>query len=156
MGNRAVIAFENKPDAVGIYLHWNGGRDSVEGFLKAGKEVCRLGDPSYAMARLIQLIGQFFGGNCSLGVGPLKRLDCDNYDNGLYIVDPNSFEIVDRLYHGGPEQDGYDLDEFADLCLKKVKYGVSYDEDPSERIKVLQEQVELAKADLAKREKDAA
>ena len=39
MGNRAVITtkenFEN--NGIGIYLHWNGGRDSVEGFL----EYCR-------------------------------------------------------------------------------------------------------------------
>ena len=32
MGNRAVITTENKK--IGIYLHWNGGRDSVEAFLK--------------------------------------------------------------------------------------------------------------------------
>ena len=42
MGNRAVIGFEQdkKRDkkSVGIYLHWNGGRDSVEGFLKVAKD----------------------------------------------------------------------------------------------------------------------
>ena len=36
MGNRCVITtredFDN--DGIGIYLHWNGGRDSVEAFLK--------------------------------------------------------------------------------------------------------------------------
>ena len=73
MGNRAVIAFENKPDAVGIYLHWNGGRNSVEGFLEAGKEVCLLGDHPYAMAQLVQLIGQFFGGNCRLSIGSMYQ-----------------------------------------------------------------------------------
>ena len=31
MGNRAVITTEKKD--LGIYLHWNGGRDSVEAFL---------------------------------------------------------------------------------------------------------------------------
>ena len=35
MGNRAVITtrenFNN--DGVGVYLHWNGGRDSVQAFL---------------------------------------------------------------------------------------------------------------------------
>lgn len=39
MGNRAVIttASETKPkylDNIGVYLHWDGGRDSVEAFLK--------------------------------------------------------------------------------------------------------------------------
>ena len=82
----------------------------------------------------------------------MKELDCNNYDNGVYIVDPSSFEIIDRLHFRGREQDVYDVDELADLCLKKVKYGVSYDDDPMERVKSLQEQLELAKADIAKEE----
>ena len=32
MGNRAVITTRSKD--IGVYLHWNGGRDSVEAFLK--------------------------------------------------------------------------------------------------------------------------
>ena len=32
MDNRAVIALDKKgDDEIGLYLHWNGGRDSVEG-----------------------------------------------------------------------------------------------------------------------------
>lgn len=31
MGNRAIIT--NKEKKVAVYLHWNGGRDSVEAFL---------------------------------------------------------------------------------------------------------------------------
>lgn len=30
MGNRAVITTEEKQ--IGVYLHWNGGRDSVQAF----------------------------------------------------------------------------------------------------------------------------
>ena len=51
MGNRAVIAFvaddgtQDKDLCLGIYLHWNGGRDSVEGFLEyAKKQGLRAGD----------------------------------------------------------------------------------------------------------------
>jgi hypothetical protein len=36
MGNRAVITTEQK--RIGVYLHWNGGLDSVEGFLTYCKE----------------------------------------------------------------------------------------------------------------------
>ena len=36
MGNRAIIKGENMTSAV--YLHWNGGRDSVEAFL----EYCKI------------------------------------------------------------------------------------------------------------------
>lgn len=117
MGNRAVITTEEnfKNDGIGVYLHWNGGRDSVEGFL----EYCKrkgyrplTSDPQYGFARLIQVIGNFFGGDCSLGVDKVSRLDCDNYDNGVYIVD--GWTIVDRKYHDGPEQAVYKLEEMID------------------------------------------
>ena len=108
MGNRAVIAFESMPE-VGIYLHWNGGRESVEAFLaEAKRRQLRGGD--YGLARLTQLIGEFFSYSpslfrpepdheCSLGVAPLKQLDCNNGDNGLYWIS-DRFEIVRREYAG--------------------------------------------------------
>ena len=97
MGNRAVINF--KDSKVGIYMHWNGGRESIEAFLRAAKTLgLREGDPTYGLARLTQIIGNFFGGSLSLGVGLLSELDCDNQDNGQYIIDDN-FNIVGRKYH---------------------------------------------------------
>lgn len=106
MGNRAVIAFEGKPDAVGVYVHWNGGRASVEGFLMACKANgfrSPESDPSYALARLVQVITAFFGDGLSVGVGPLRSLDCDNYDNGVYIVG-GDWEITGRRYNRGSEE----------------------------------------------------
>jgi len=99
MGNRAVIAFVNdkgKQDknSVGIYLHWNGGRDSVEGFLQAAKDY-GLRSGSYGVARLTQIIANGLGGTLSLGVDQVKNLDCDNWDNGVYWVD-KEFNIVAR------------------------------------------------------------
>lgn len=113
MGNRAVIttktAFET--NGIGIYLHWNGGRDSVEGFLA----YCKLKgyrspfyDEGYAMARLIQVISNFLGGTCSIGIGCVDTLDCDNGDNGTYIIG-GDWEIVGREYHTGKEQANYPL-----------------------------------------------
>jgi hypothetical protein len=101
MGNRAVIALGNKQDAkIGIYLHWNGGRDSVEGFLDATRELMKDPGPDaqYASARLIQVIGNFFGGTTSLGLDLLENLDCDNGDNGVYFVDPESLVITGREF----------------------------------------------------------
>tara|TARA_R100000008_G_C3451117_1_gene99411 strand:+ start:105 stop:512 length:408 start_codon:yes stop_codon:yes gene_type:complete len=118
MGNRAVIAFVNdkgKKDknSVGIYLHWNGGRDSVEGFLKTAKDYGVRGyDQSYAIARLTQIIANYFGGTLSIGVNTLKNLDCDNYDNGVYWIDKH-FTIVEREYHKGKEQKEYDLNNMV-------------------------------------------
>lgn len=119
MGNRAVLAFvndEGKKDknSVGIYLHWNGGRDSVEGFLQTAKDY-ELRSGSYGVARLTQIIANGLGGTLSLGVDLLKNLDCDNYDNGVYWIDQN-FNIVDREYISRPdfkEQQQYSLSEFV-------------------------------------------
>lgn len=116
MGNRAVITtaenFEN--DGVGVYLHWNGGRDSVEAFLK----YCELKgyrspeSDNYGWARLCMVVANYFTyGDCddglSLGVDKVSNLDCDNFDNGVYIIE--DWKIVDRVYIRGPEQRNYDL-----------------------------------------------
>ena len=90
MGNRAVITTDDNfaNDGVGIYVHWNGGRDSVEAFLK----YCELkgyrspSDDCYGWARLAQVIGNFFGGELSVGIDTIWHLDRENGDNGVYII----------------------------------------------------------------------
>ena len=122
MGNRACITtrenFEN--NGIGIYLHWNGGRDSVEGFLKyceirgfrAPDEDC------YGFARLVQVIANFFGDDgLSIGVDTLDRLDTANWDNGTYIIE--GWKIVGREYFKGEEQDNYPLNEVLEAIDKK-------------------------------------
>jgi hypothetical protein len=94
-----------KKDDVGIYLHWSGGKASVRAFLDAAKELgVRTGDKEYGTARLTQIIGNFMGGTHSLGIGSLKNLDCDNGDNGLYVID-DQFNIVKRVYAPDEEDD---------------------------------------------------
>ena len=116
MGNRAVITIKEKDvpqeDWNSLYLHWNGGRDSVEPFLHVAMLYgirCN-NDSSYAIARLSQLIGNTLGGTLSLGVGAYKCLDTTS-DNGVYVVE--DWEIVDRLNHDGYEQSEYNFDEFV-------------------------------------------
>lgn len=113
MGNRAVITteknFEN--NGVGVYLHWNGGYDSVSAFLK----YCELkgyrspDKDNYGWARLCQVIGNFFGGSTSVGIDTVDKLDCDNYDNGVYII--KGWEIVDRKHKRHAEQMNYDMED---------------------------------------------
>jgi len=113
MGNRAVITtkenFEN--NGVGVYLHWNGGYDSVSAFLK----YCELkgyrtpDKDNYGWARLCQVIGNFFGGSTSIGIDVVNKLDCDNYDNGVYIIE--GWEIVDRKHKRNAEQKNYEMKE---------------------------------------------
>ncbi len=109
MGNRAVITTKEKE--LGVYLHWNGGRDSVEGFLAYCKKVGhrKPEEDNYGWARLCQVIGNYFGGTCSIGIDKLDNLDCDNGDNGVYIIE--DWEIVDREYFEGTEQQIHPSDE---------------------------------------------
>tara|TARA_A100001391_G_scaffold179136_4_gene143945 strand:- start:349 stop:777 length:429 start_codon:yes stop_codon:yes gene_type:complete len=116
MGNRAVITIKNKhipkDDWTSLYLHWNGGRDSVVPFLKVAKLYgirCNA-DPSYGIARLCQLIGNTFGGTLSLGVGKYTTYHKESLDNGVYIID--NWEIVDREFFEGEEQNEYDEEDF--------------------------------------------
>lgn len=105
MGNRAVITASQVPKkGFGIYLHWNGGIESVQAFLDVAK-ARGFRDPSYdesyGMARLCGLIHEFFGvdTDTSLGIGTLDKLDCDNYDNGVYVIGKD-WKILDRYGAG--------------------------------------------------------
>lgn len=108
MGNRAVITTRTKK--LGIYLHWNGGRDSVEAFLKYC-ELRHFRSPdkdSYGWARLCQVIANFFGEDgLSIGIDSYVNLDIDNGDNGVYIIE--DWKIVDREYFNGCEQRTHEL-----------------------------------------------
>lgn len=109
MGNRATITTEKKDLA--LYLHWNGGRDSVEAFL----EYCKLRgfrspeSDDYGWARLAQVVCNFFGADgLSCGIHEYSP-DCEpQWDNGDYVI--RNWEIVERRYphEGFIEQEEYD------------------------------------------------
>lgn len=91
MGNRALIVFKDQQQvSPAIYLHWNGGPESVYAFLDALDRYEMRADVEYEAARFVQLVGNFFGGTLSLGIRgvrdleDLEQLDCD--DNGVYVV----------------------------------------------------------------------
>lgn len=147
MGNRAVVTFANhceieeylvpvenggngeklngfvadNPHMVGVYLHWNGGRASIEGFCEACRRLKFRGPArdSYGVARFIQVVCNFFGSDgLSCGVDTLERSDTNNYDNGVYVVDDN-WNIVGREFAHG-EQNDYDVNEFANNVLARM------------------------------------
>nr|WP_075576241.1 hypothetical protein [Olsenella timonensis] len=112
MGNRAVITTEKRD--LGVYLHWNGGRDSVEAFL----EYCDLrgfrppDSDEYGWARLCQVVANFMGAS-GLSVG-ISRYTTDKAmdpgDNGIFVI--RGWEVVDRVYPYAPfeEENEYPLD----------------------------------------------
>jgi hypothetical protein len=92
MGNRANVIF---PEArVAVYLHWNGGLESVVAFLDYMNER-RIGADSYGAARFCQIVGNFFGGELSLGVDGCGthtvefRALADGMDGGAYVIGRN-------------------------------------------------------------------
>lgn len=114
MGNRAIIRQAGKH--TGVYLHWNGGRDSVEAFLK----YCELKgyggfETDYGLARFCQVVGNWFGGSHSLGiVTDVYDSDANGLDNGIYAV--KGWEIIGRVPSNIREQDNYPLLE----CLLSI------------------------------------
>ena len=124
MGNIAVITIkqDNTPqeDWQSLYLHWHGGRDTVEPLLHVAKLYEVRCDSSYGIARLSQIMGNYFGGTLSLGVGTYKQLHTNNYDNGVYVV--QDWEIVDREFAPEYEQREYNFKEMvADIRSKNDK-----------------------------------
>lgn len=104
MGNRAVITTapydENN---LGVYLHWNGGYESVKGFL----DYCKMQDyrnphyDCYGWAYLAGVLTNFFGDGLSCGIDICSKLDTHNGDNGTYLIDEN-WNIVERKFNGYP------------------------------------------------------
>ena len=110
MGNRAVITTDYRPNSLGLYLHWNGGRDSIEAFLTYCKLHNWNGSGTAALVKLIHVITNALGPD-SVELDMNKRLDCDNGDSGVYVID-DDWNIVDRKCFEGAEQRNYDLNEF--------------------------------------------
>jgi hypothetical protein len=126
MGNRAVITTAPYLDTnVGIYVHWNGGLNSITGFVRAAQRL-NYRDPTeddYGMARLTQIIGVFFGGTNSVGLNVNAELDTDNGDNGTWLLNPG-WEIIHRS--GAPARPLSEAEEetanaIADLICKRVE-----------------------------------
>lgn len=112
MGNRAHVIFASDHRiSPAVYLHWNGGPESVYAFLDELRTRGVREDTDYAMARFTQIVGEFFGATgsgagLSLGIlnGPAnlepESLDLyDHGDNGVYVAQGNVvFRYVRKCY----------------------------------------------------------
>ena len=88
MSNSAIIRFKDNYFCE-VYLHWNGGIESVVGFLK----YCELkGYRDGDFARFIQVVGNFFGGGNTIY---LEKFNSNiDTDNGIYLV--HNWKIVNK------------------------------------------------------------
>ena len=121
MGNRAVIT--NSERKFGVYLHWNGGVESVLAFCHAAKQLGYrdlVNDSTYGFARLTGLICTFndIKFATGVGIGPLDDLDTDNGDNGTFVIDGN-WDVVDR--YGSGSDLNWNLVHLTDAERKKYE-----------------------------------
>lgn len=118
MGNRGNVIFTaGERVSPCVYLHWNGGPESVYRFLDEldVREVrC---DADYEAARFVQVVGEFFmPDQLSLGIvgGPrggitlesVHGVYTDPSDNGFYVVDRTREPRVVRRFVTGPLESG--------------------------------------------------
>ena len=112
MGNRATVIFtDGKRFSPAVYHHWNGGPESIYGFLEELDRRKQRCDQDYECARYIQLVGEFLDQtsvtSTSLGVvnGPksdsihdLEKVMTDHSDNGFYLANRTVEPMVVRRF----------------------------------------------------------
>jgi len=156
MGNRAVITTKTTPSAPAIYLHWNGGRDSVEAFLLTGRLMGHEINTAKGMDDFSRFLSRyFFGYEGDLGMTiyrmPYAEADTDNGDNGVYIVDGKTMQIIGREYMRHPEQREHPVDVLAGYIMESA---IKADDDipPPENVKEITSLLRAYADDLKKRE----
>lgn len=131
MGNRALVIPAG--ETFGVYLHWNGGYESVYPFL----EYCKLkgyrnfggkGSDGYGIARFCQVVGNFFGGGLSIGVHSMHIGSERWQDNGAYIVD--GWDIVEHISGNDYEF----VDTIDDKRLKEMLIAIDEAQPKSEQL----------------------
>jgi hypothetical protein len=107
MGNRAYVIFEDKDSkcfSPAIYLHWNGGPESIYAFLDEVDRREVRADQEYEAARFVQVVGDYFmPDQLSVGVmsGPSSAADLGRWakeENGLYLVCRTEPRRIRRLW----------------------------------------------------------
>ena len=103
MGNRATVIFTDENEKVispAVYLHWNGGPESIYGFMNEMDRRNIRRDQNYECARFIGIVTDYFDqdglGTTSIGVvsypgdsidvETLNKVPTDHGDNGFYII----------------------------------------------------------------------
>lgn len=125
MSNRAVITTDPSLRDKGVQLEWNGDRSSVEGFLA----YCKLkGYPSpetsnVGWALFMRVLENFFDGHKEyVYMGTCPYLNCDNGENGVYVI--KDWLISERKYFTPVEDEEYGDIEWGEESLEELVCGV--------------------------------
>ncbi len=125
MGNRATVIFTDgkRSFSPAVYLHWNGGAESVYGFLEELNRRKVRADQEYEVARFVQLVGEFFDqdkiSGLSLGITDSPKSDSitdllkvrtDHGDNGFYLINRTNGNMTVRRLVEKYIGDGKDYD----------------------------------------------
>ncbi|MCP4902334.1 MAG: hypothetical protein GY906_35655 [bacterium] len=111
MGNRAHVIFASSNSiSPAVYLHWNGGADSVYAFLaELDRRYGPAHDVDYSAARFAAVVSDFFDveywSGLSLGItnGPTEITPealepFDHGDNGVYVIEPTDGRYTVRRF----------------------------------------------------------
>lgn len=133
MGNRAAIAFidqqTRKPETF-VYMHWNGGPESVYAILDVLKEKDRMSHSSeYTTARFAHLACELIDSDgLSVGVMAFNTImQAANMadDNGLYVFDISSGKMdryICRGYAQEPRKLAKAETDREERCARQHKY----------------------------------
>ena len=106
MGNRAVITEGTGDSTPCIYLHWHGGRASVEAFLAVARQLQKAAPDAFKTRverrDILHAICQDFIGSSAYALTYIEAY-ADNGDNGTYLIN-SKFEITGRKYFNYSEE----------------------------------------------------
>lgn len=128
MGNRAVVVFGEGASAPAVYLHWNGGRESIQAFIDYLNDKGVRPD-DYAAARFAQVVGNYFGGTYSLGLATAGYYG-DQGDNGVYVVGQDPDQPARTAILSWSLEGSEYVEEFDEDYRKGVYEGVAEANDP--------------------------
>lgn len=134
MGNRALITLEpltKENKVIGIYVHWNGGIESVQAIADVCKERgfhAPDDNLTYALARFIGVWHEFFGVTDGLSLG-VMMVDWQNVkdswlDNGVYTIGKD-WKVIEH----------YTIDPDTDKKIELLTEVPPYNMEKYEKIK---------------------
>jgi len=148
MGNRATVIFTDESEkeiSPAVYLHWNGGANSIYSFLEEMEKRGVRTSLDYSCARFIHIVGDFFDidsiSSLSLGVvdGPkainaeeLSKVRTDHGDNGFYIICRSNGKVRRFIEHYGVDDGGVFECTLRELSEDEVKEEKDSEASPSE------------------------